>query len=361
MDAITPKSLTETIGPGELRKKVEEEIGLPDLLPQKLIPRVGEYSISTFQAIIPEIEGFGVKCQDLVQYINRSSPLFRKYLANYMEVQVRINKIVRAEDTLFKLLITKMANFHEIRRKVALRPALGPSWLQYAIARPVLTSYGYIVYFIKKNAQYEVIVKNHQDILRWIYDNADDINERLTTIPAIEDFVRYIDSKASNLRRREYRAQKQSLAEIYYDYYMKNFVKSQPLNTPVLHNYMRLYETPEQKPRKSSLTKHSPPNARIPRLNKQISAANTTRRLRGRSPTTITTPAFIQREIATPRVGTRRSNLRRRIPSPITLRTTQPTLDYRPSPPSSPYVSPILYPNSNSASSDDSFVSARSR
>ncbi len=356
MAATIPKSLTETIGPAALRKKIEEEVGLPDLLPRELMREVTVYNPEAFVSIIPRIEGFGVKCQGLVKYIDSTNPNFRKYLANYMDIQVMINKAVNAEHKLFNHLLVQITHFNSIRQKVGSLPALGPSWLQYAIPRPVLTSYGYITYFIAQNPRYQAIVTNHQPILRWIFDNAHEIDSKMYHSAIIEDYIRRFDIEASTLRRYKYRLGEETVAEIYYNYYMKHFINEQPLNVLILHNYMRRYDIPEPKPVRRNITRRSPPNARLPNMRTPTPTATNIRKIKQRSPSIITEPTILPREVITPRANPRRANITRRQISPPRHRSPQATPALRLSP---PYISPPTPSNSNSVASNNSFVTAR--
>jgi hypothetical protein len=360
MSITTPKSLTETIGLKALRKKVEEEIGLLELTPTSLnVPVPFDYR--TFQPLIPSIEGIGVKCQDTTTFIYKSDKLFNKYLADYIATQIQIDKIVLSEHDLFQRAIQQTNRFNHIRHYLTTAGALGPLWLEYAIPRPVLTSYGYTTYFISSNPRFQPIVTNHQSLLSWIFTNAHDIAPKLLNRHVIEQYIQYFDREARALKDRQYGTQHKTTSEIYYNYTLKHFVNDKPRNIPVLHNYMRLYE--QIAPRPSPLISTKPAAKQYTRrgslqpvLPSLIPPTYPTGRatLKRRSPTiTITTPTPPVIKVNTPRPLQRRNT--RRVRSPITNRPVQAAPGYRPP---SPYYSPVTTPN-GSTSSANSFVTAR--
>lgn len=362
MSVTTPKSLTETIGLDDLRKKVETEIGLSDLSPTSLripIP----FNTTLFQELIPSIEKISIKCQDTTAYIYKSDPIFDRYLSDYIAAQIRIDKIVSSEHELFHRAIQQTYRFNQIRNYLTTAGALGPLWLYHAIARPILTSYGYTIYFISSNPRFQPSVTNYQPILRWIFINAHDILPKLVNGIVIEQYIQYFDREARTLRDNRFRTAPETSSEIYYNYILKHFVMSKPTNIPVLHNYMRRYEAIIPRPSPSVSTKPATKEYRrrgslptsLPSLIQPTPPAGRITLTR-RSPT----PAIITRTppvitINAPRPLQRRNT--RRAHSPITNRPVQIAPGYRPP---SPYLAPPPNSNSNSsANSANSFVTAR--
>jgi hypothetical protein len=364
MSATTPKSLTETIGLDALRKRVEDEIGLSDLYPRSLripIP----FNVTAFQSLIPNIEKIGIKCQDTTTFIYKSNLLFDRYLSDYIATQIRIDKIVVSEYELFHRAIQQTHRFNQIRHYLTTAGALGPMWLYHAIARPILTSYGYTIYFVSSNPRFQPIVTNHQPILRRIFTNAHDILPKIVNIRAIEHYIHLFDNEAIELRGRGFRTEPETSSEIFYNYILKQFVMSKPLNIPVLHNYIRRYEDISPRPSHTVITKPAKKEYRrrgslptsLPTI---IPPTSTTGRntLKRRSPTTlIPSPILPTMVMNTPRHLQRKNTRRTR--SPIANRPVQVAPGYRPP---SPYYSPPTPPNSNSnrsANSANSFVTAR--
>lgn len=355
MSIITPKSLTETIGLKALRKKVEDEIGLLELTPTSLnVPVPFDYR--TFQPLIPSIEGIGIKCQDTIRYIYKPDLLFDRYLADYIGLQMRIDKIVSSEHDLYHRSIQQTNRFNQIRQY--LTPSGTLLWLYHAIPRPILTSYGYITYFISEDPRFQPLVTNHQQLLRRIFTNAHDIVPKLVNRYAIEHYIQQFVNEARMLRDRQYRTDSETSSEIYYNYILKHFVMGKPLNIPVLHNYMSRYEqivprktAKSTKPAAKQYTRRGSLQPVLPSL---IPPTYPTGRatIKRRSPTiTITSPTLPVIKVNAPRPQQRRNT--RRVRSPITNRPVQVAPGYRPP---SPYYSPGT---NGSPSSANSFVTAR--